>query len=276
MLIYDKFKHYTHLYNIRFLSRKLSSLLIIAVLFYFFYLFKQERFSVFTRNNDNRISKILYSIKKQTCKNIIINGLKYSDYKYVQNNINEYCSNKEKTLKILRNSIIKDPWIKDLKIVVKLPNTTIININEYSPFALLTNDNKNYKLVDESGIIIETNQNDISMFGYLLKITGDNMKDYEMNNLFNIMSIHSEITKNINSITRIGNRRWNIVFTNNIIVKMPEYDEYMLDTLNILDNIIKIYGIMSNLKEIDMRNKDKIYLKYSKDFSKNINTSNKF
>ena len=276
MLIYDKFKHYTNLYNIRFLSRKLSSLLIIAVLFYFFYLFEQERFSVFTRNNDNRISKILYSIKKQTCKNIIINGLKYSDYKYVQNNINEYCSNKEKTLKILRNSIIKDPWIKDLKIVVKLPNTTIININEYNPFALLTNDNKNYKLVDESGIIIETNQNDISMFGYLLKITGDNIKDYEMNNLFNIMSIHSEITKNINSITRIGNRRWNIVFTNNIIVKMPEYDEYMLDTLNILDNIIKIDGIMSNLKEIDMRNKDKIYLKYSKDFSKNINTSNKF
>lgn len=276
MLIYDKFKHYTNLYNIRFLSRKLSSLLIIAVLFYFFYLFEQERFSVFTRNNDNRISKILYSIKKQTCKNIIINGLKYSDYKYVQNNINEYCSNKEKTLKILRNSIIKDPWIKDLKIVVKLPNTTIININEYNPFALLTNDNKNYKLVDESGIIIETNQNDISMFGYLLKITGDNIKDYEMNNLFNIMSIHGEITKNINSITRIGNRRWNIVFTNNIIVKMPEYDEYMLDTLNILDNIIKIDGIMSNLKEIDMRNKDKIYLKYSKDFSKNINTSNKF
>ena len=114
------------------------------------------------------------------------------------------------------------------------------------------------------------------MFGYLLKITGDNIKDYEMNNLFNIMSIHGEITKNINSITRIGNRRWNIVFTNNIIVKMPEYDEYMLDTLNILDNIIKIDGIMSNLKEIDMRNKDKIYLKYSKDFSKNINTSNKF
>ena len=79
-----------------------------------------------------------------------------------------------------------------------------------------------------------------------------------------MLSIHYKIAKNTVSVIRVGNRRWDIVFSDNIVVKMPEEDSdiSISRAWNILDNIINIPEIMSNLKEIDIRDQNKVFLKY--------------
>lgn len=270
--MYNKAKNIIILHNARFIARKLFRLLVVILLFYCFYIFseKQDELNKLLTKTDNKLLNLYEIIKKNTCKNIVINGVKYSDYKNIQNHINKYCSDKYENTKDLKVSIKKDVWIKDVKVLVKLPNNIIIDIVEYSPFALITNDGTIYKLVDEFGNLININQSDIIMFGYLLKIVGSGIEDYEINNLFNMLSIHHKVAKNISSVIRVGNRRWDVVFLNNIIVKMPEENDNISEAWNIFNNITNITEILSDLKEIDIRNRDKVYLKYNNKTFKEI------
>lgn len=263
--MYSKFRNIVLLHNIRFLARKLFRLFVVILLFYLLYIFsqKQEEFGILLTRTDNRLLRISDMVKKNSCKNIIINGVSYSDYRNIQNHINKYCSDRYESVGNLKTSIKNDIWIKDVKILVKLPSKIIIDIIEYNPFALLTDDGIKYKLVDEFGVVINVNQNDLITFGYLLKIVGSNIEDYEINDLFNMLSIHYKVAKNINSVIRISNRRWNIVFLNNILVKMPEEDDNISKAWDVFDNIVNIPEILSDLKEIDIRNQNKVYLKYN-------------
>ena len=254
------------LHNIRFFARKIFRLIFVILLFYSFYYFskKQDEFSDFFKKTDNKLMRLYELVKKNTCKNISINGVKYSNYSDIQDHINKYCSNSYKSVKDLENSIKNDAWIKDVKILIKLPNKIAIDIIEYSPFALITDDGINYKLIDEFGDFINIGQNEILNFGHLLKIVGFDIKNYEINNLFNMLSIYDKIAKSIDSVVRVGDRRWDIVFSDNVITKMPEEngDVSVSEAWDILDNIINIPEILSNLKEIDIRDQDKVYLKY--------------
>ena len=254
------------LHNIRFFARKIFRLIVVILLFYSFYYFskKQDEFSDFFKKTDNKLMRLYELVKKNTCKNISINGVKYSNYSDIQDHINKYCSNSYKSVKDLENSIKNDAWIKDVKILIKLPNKIAIDIIEYSPFALITDDGINYKLIDEFGDFINIGQNEILNFGHLLKIVGFDIKNYEINNLFNMLSIYDKIAKSIDSVVRVGDRRWDIVFSDNVITKMPEEngDVSVSEAWDILDNIINIPEILSNLKEIDIRDQDKVYLKY--------------
>lgn len=263
----NKVKGIILLHNVRFFARKIFRFVVVILLFYCFYYFlkRQDEFIEFLKKADNRLMRFYEIVKKNACKNISINGIKYSNYTDIQNHINKYCSNRHKNIKDLKSSIENDIWIKDAKILIKLPSGIVINIVEYNPFALITNDGINYKLIDEFGNFINVSQDEIITFGYLLKIVGFDVKNYEINNLFNMLSIHYKIAKNVNSVVRIGDRRWDIILSDNIIAKMPEENNSISvsDAWDILDNIINVPEILSNLKEIDIRNQDKIYLKYN-------------
>ncbi len=265
--MYSKVKGIILLHNAKLFARKLFRFLVVILLFYCLYSFlkKQNEFAEFLKKADNRLMRLYEIVKKNSCKNIVINGVKYSDYKDIQNHINGYCSNRYKSAKDLENSIRDNIWIKDVKILIKLPNKIVIDVIEYSPFALITNDGINYNLIDEFGNFIDIGQDEIITFGYLLKIIGFDIKNYEINNLFNMLSIHHKIAKNVISVVRVGNRRWDIVFSDNIIAKMPEENSNISisGAWNILDNIISIPEILSNLKEIDVRDQNKVYLKYN-------------
>ena len=49
-------------------------------------------------------------------------------------------------------------------------------------------------------------------------------------------------------VIRIGNRRWNLVLDNGIIVQLPEHN--MIDAWNNLDKILSIDGVEINVKII--------------------------
>lgn len=92
-------------------------------------------------------------------------------------------------------------------------------------------------------------------------ITGENFKS-EVNNLFNLLSIYYDIARKATRAKRIGNRRWDLILNNNIVVKLPEENSDITESWAILDKIINIYGFDVDLEEIDLRLKDKVFLKY--------------
>lgn len=201
-------------------------------------------------------------ISKDICSRLTINGIEYSNYNNIQKYINDYCNIKGITLQELRNNILKDYWVKDVFIKKTLPNRLTINIIEHNPFAILTEDGKDYNLIDEFGETINIPQDEIINFSHLLIIIGKNLKN-DINNIFNILSIYNNITTKLVKIERIENRRWNLLLKNDILVKMPEEDRSIIDTWDNLEKIINIPGLTNGLEEIDLRIKGKIYLKYN-------------
>ena len=245
--------------------KKVSFYVFLLFLLYFIVKYNSILFSYIKNYYNDRI----VNINKNICNKVIINGIKYSDYSYIQSRINNYCSTKNISLKTLKEELLQDYWIKDLYIQKIYPNTLKINIIEYNPFAIYTEDNINYNLIDEYGNNIQIPEKNIVDFNYLFIISGENVKD-KINDLFNLLSIYYEISSKVFKIERIGNRRWNLILKNNIVVKLPEENENIFNVWNNLNKIINIHGLDIGLEEIDLRIKDRIYLKYKDQVAEEI------
>ena len=201
----------------------------------------------------------LYSktFHKNICDDLEINGIDKADFFKIRTDVANFCELDNKTdLSILLNKIKKDPWIKNISIRRILPNRLEINIEEYSPFAILKVNDK-YNLIDENGTIINISDREKRGYYNLIFISGNGAKE-NIYGLFNMLSTKPYLFSRIKSIIRIGNRRWNFELDNGIIVKMPEND--MIEAWDKLDKIISIKGSEINIKVIDLRNKDKIFL----------------
>lgn len=201
----------------------------------------------------------LYSktFHKNICDDLEINGIDKADFFKIRTDVANFCElDNKNNLSILLNKIKKDPWIKNISIRRILPNRLEINIEEYSPFAILKVNDK-YNLIDENGTIINISDREKRGYYNLIFISGNGAKE-NIYGLFNMLSTKPYLFSRIKSIIRIGNRRWNFELDNGIIVKMPEND--MIEAWDKLDKIISIKGSEINIKVIDLRNKDKIFL----------------
>jgi cell division septal protein FtsQ len=196
------------------------------------------------------------------CNNIEVKGNDNLDYKKLRDNIDIFCNDKNYDLEILKNSIMEDPWVKDIYLKKIMPDKFKIEIVEYYPFAIFF-DGKKHNLVDQFGNIINVNDKELRNFKYLLVAGGNGFKE-EINSFFNLLSVHDDITKNLQKIERIGGRRWNLTLKNGLLIKLPEEDENIFEVWNILEKILNIYGLVVDLESIDLRIKDRVYLQYNK------------
>ena len=205
----------------------------------------------------------LYSktFHKNICNDLEINGIDKADFFKIKTDVANFCElDNKNNLSILLNKIKQDPWIKNVSIRRILPNRLEINVEEYSPFAILKTNNR-YELIDENGMVINISEREKRGYYNLIFITGDGAKE-NIYGLFNMLSTKPYLFGRIKSIIRIGNRRWNFELDNGIIIKMPEND--IIEAWEKLDKIISIKGSEINIKSIDLRNKDKIFLEEDK------------
>ena len=159
---------------------------------------------------------------------------------------------------------IRIPWITKIRINRKLPNELDIIVEEFQPFAILQNGEKSF-LVDNSGNNIFYNKND--KYQDLLIISGqDAIRNIA--SLFNILSTNNFIINDIYSASWVGKRRWDITLNNGLIIKLPEEGVYK--AWQKLNELINISGFTINLEIIDLRIKDKIYLKYKDKTAKEL------
>ncbi len=238
-----------------------NSIIISIVLIVFLVLYKEKHIKQILDKTEFYFKKQIFNINYNICNRLIVNGIKFSDLQKIQELVNNYCLKQDITIEDLRTEILKNPWIKDVFIQKKFPNSLLINIVEYNPFAITINDKKQLKLIDEFGNIINIDDKETKKFNHLFMITGENFKS-EVNNLFNLLSIYYDIARKATRAKRIGNRRWDLILNNNIIVKLPEEDDNITESWTILDKIMNIYGFDVDLEEIDLRLKDKVFLKY--------------
>ncbi len=258
-----KNKKYLILYNFKkkFKTLLKTSIILLLILIVILIFFKEKHINKLLDNINSYYKKQIFNVNYNICNRLIINGIKYSNLHKIQKLVNNYCLKQDVTIENLRAEILKNPWIKDVFIQKKFPNSLVINIIEYNPFAITVNEEKKIKLIDEFGDIINISDKETKQFNHLFMITGENFKS-EVNNLFNLLSIYYDIARKATKARRVGNRRWDLILNNNIIAKLPEEGDDIADSWVILDKIINIYGFDVDLEEIDLRLKDKIFLKY--------------
>lgn len=213
----------------------------------FFYYFK------FDKVNLNKIS--ITGNKRSSEENII---------KIIQQLIKKSSSKKVENYQPLIQNLIdeikaSEPWINKIIINRNVDGAINISITEYEPFAIWYNDGNKY-MIDKDGnaIIFKNEKLDSEEFKNMIIISGDNANN-NIRSLFNIIATNPEISDNIYSANWIGNRRWDIRFFNGLLVKMPE-----IDISESWHQFTKIYKNENseNIKSIDLRIKNKIYIEY--------------
>ena len=226
---------------------------------YILFIFKKEETLFRLKNNlSNIYSNLVYN---DICTNIEINGVEMVNVKDLEEKIYDFCNlDNKNNLSLLAKNILSDPWIKNLSIKREIPDTLIINIEEFLPFAIWKTDN-DIHLIDEEGKIILIPERDVRKFTHLIVVAGDGAKD-NIYSLFNMLSSNSFLFSRIKSALFIGKRRWNLELDNGIIVKMPE--ENIMTAWNRLDEILSINGSEIDIKSIDLRNSNKIFIEKNK------------
>jgi cell division protein FtsQ len=224
-----------------------------------FCLLDREKAAVVIKNFYDNLEKFLIK-DANICDNVEINGVINSNYNSLREKINAFCERKDLDLNVLKDDVLDDIWIKDVYIKKVLPNKLTIEIVEYYPFAVFF-DGKKYNLIDQFGNNIAVNETELYKFNNLLQVSGDGFEE-EVNSFFNLLSAHDNITKNLYKIERIGKRRWNLTLKNRILIQLPEEDENIFETWNILEKVLGVYGLSANLISIDLRIRDRVYLQY--------------
>ena len=153
---------------------------------------------------------------------------------------------------LLKQNIIKLPWIKNVIISKKMPNKLNIIIEEHNPFAICCTslNNKNYNIIDRNNNIIaqlirpngdiKPNFQKIKVLQQKKSFQGANqLTDQSLQKLSTLPVIYGEINiKNCSQISlfrnydfiwskvayfiRIEGRRWNIMLQDNCMLLFPQ------------------------------------------------------
>ena len=210
----------------------------------------------------------IFDVSDVKVKNIKITGTKILS----DDHIELYTKSKENIigsfqlfapLKKLHNSLNEIPWISNVSIRSRYDTQILeIDIKENIPEFLIIEDGKIF-IRTQNGKIIRVYG--ISKFKKLPVISGSNAKD-NIDIIFYIYKVSPKMKKYITAAEYIGNRRWNIVLDNDLVIKLPEdniqkdwssYEawEYFLsikDKNNLLNN--------KKIKFIDLRIKNKFII----------------
>ncbi len=154
-------------------------------------------------------------------------------------------------------------WVKSVSIRKIFPNSLAINITENDPFAYLLKDQKVFLIDIDGEVIVEKNDDAINENKKLILSGTDS--EYNLTNLISSLNIYyPDILSTIREIEFIEKRRWNLIFKNNLLIKLPEKDiEKSLKNLKKLIEKDKI--LKSNIIEVDLRINDRAIIKIDGD-----------
>lgn len=157
-------------------------------------------------------------------------------------------------LEHVRETLLKNDWVKDITIERRFPNTIYIGVTERKPIAIWQQNKKLY-LVDDEGKTITPN--DITKFMGLQHIIGSDAPIHAAS-LAEYTAADEELKKHIVSAVRYGERRWNLILDQDITIKMPENGFATAYTyLSKLNQSNKLFD--QNYKMIDLRDESKYF-----------------
>ncbi|MCX7338549.1 MAG: cell division protein FtsQ/DivIB [Alphaproteobacteria bacterium] len=161
-------------------------------------------------------------------------------------------------LDTIRADLEKIDWIKSACVRRHFPGFLYIQLEERKPIAIWQNQNQQF-LVDQDGITI--NITNVAYFQSLPVIVGGDAPAHAPR-ILSLLEKFPLIRKELRSIIRMRQRRWDLVLENSVLVKLPE--EKMEDALAHLSVLIEKQKINpGEVSVIDLRIPKQIILKLS-------------
>ena len=159
-------------------------------------------------------------------------------------------------LDLIRYKINQLPWISNSSVYLQSQGILQIDVLEYIPVAVYELNNINYLIDINGNRIIQISSDD---YIDLIRVIGKNALQ-NMDEIKLIVKKLKNYNLSLNKIERIGNRRWNIYFSENFYVKLPS--ENPQSALLRLEKFLSTYDVKSDkLAFIDLRLLDTLTFK---------------
>jgi cell division protein FtsQ len=117
-----------------------------------------------------------------------------------------------------RNLLQNIDWVEKAAIRLVFPNTLEIEITEREPFAIWQRDGR-YFVIDRTGVAMGA---DVKKYAGILPLVTGAGAQLAAYDLFNQLASHRELGAKVKAAARVGSRRWNLYFANNVAVALPE------------------------------------------------------
>ncbi|MFH1157692.1 MAG: cell division protein FtsQ/DivIB [Pseudomonadota bacterium] len=152
-----------------------------------------------------------------------------------------------------RQSLAALPWVRDVSISRRLPDTIIVELKERVPVALWQY-RKKISVIDRDGVLLASD--DLNAWEHLPLIVGEDAPKH-VNELLGLLNAEPEIAGALVSAVRRGGRRWDLHLKNGLSVKLPEQDEGL--ALRRLALLVEQGNILDrSIERIDLRQPEKI------------------
>jgi cell division protein FtsQ len=156
----------------------------------------------------------------------------------------------------IRENLEKIDWVKYAIIERELPATLHIRIVERVPLALWQNAGQIYLIDEEGNLIVEDNLQD---FAHLIIMVGDDAPLYAAS-FIEMIKGEKDLFKEVSAAIRVGERRWNVRFTNGLEVRLPELKE--AEAWRFIIDMYKAKKLFNQpIASIDLRIPDKLYIR---------------
>jgi cell division protein FtsQ len=147
-----------------------------------------------------------------------------------------------------RNLLQNIDWVKKAGIRLVFPNTLEIEITEREPFAIWQREGR-YYLIDHTGVAMGADVKNYAGILPLVTGAGAQLAAYD---LFNQLASHRELGAKVKAAARVGGRRWNLYFANNVAVALPE--EGVDAALEWIERADREHGLLSKgIVGVDLR-----------------------
>jgi cell division protein FtsQ len=150
-----------------------------------------------------------------------------------------------------RRHLLSLEWVADAEVRRQYPDLITISIVEKLPFALWETPNGTY-VVERSGRAIGLF--DPHAFPHLPALIGDGAPQSAAE-LVDAVTAHRATAARVFGYARISDRRWNLLLSGDVVVKLPE-DDWQRQ-LDLLEHLIVDKAILErDISEIDLREPD--------------------
>jgi len=147
-----------------------------------------------------------------------------------------------------RNLLQNIDWVERAAIRLAFPNTLEIEITERQPFAIWQREGR-YYLIDRTGVAMGADVKNYAGILPLVTGAGAQLAAYD---LFNQLASHRELAAKVKAAARVGGRRWNLYFANNVAVALPEEGVEM--ALEWIERADRDHGLLSRgIVSVDLR-----------------------
>ena len=181
-------------------------------------------------------------------KSIIIDGVSYKEKKYIEEELNKLKN--RSIFGIKKNNVLeiltKFNFIESIYVKKIIPSSININLSKTSILAKTFINGEEF-YIGKNGKYINSNQ---IFKKYKTATVFGKFEIKEFINLYNILNNHQLEIGNIDQYYYFKNRRWDLVFSNGLVLKLPSKNKS--DSIKIFKQLMENNNL-TNIKIVDLR-----------------------